>query len=367
MRKERQMEKGETGRRLLCYDWIRIVAIILVVLVHVSAYVVLQYPDGREFAVGNVFNGLSRAGVPLFVLLSGSLLLDENKNFDTKTFYKKSLLFMVLLTIGWLFFYGLFYFAILPALKGEAIAANAFTNYILTFEGSDYPHLWYMFMVIGMYLIIPVLRLFVKRENKNYVKGIIIACILVQVCTSSLDVFTRNCAVSVSDFVGKFHMESVTGYIVYLFIGWYLANYRFTRKERITLYSLSLIAVIGSILAVQFCISDISNIRVYVYGALSLPTLFYGCAVFVLIQTLCDGRATSRIAAICSDYSFGIYMIHIVYLELLTQWLLPYSRFGIRSALLYIVLMMVLVIGLSFLTVYAVSHIKYVRKIFYLK
>lgn len=353
--------------RLLSYDYIRIVAMLLVLLVHVSAYVVIQYPTGTEFVVGNVFNGLSRAGVPMFVLLSGALLLDERRSLDTKKFYKKTLAFMIFLTIGWLLFYGLFYAVVLPGLKDETVPKGAFRDFLLTFQGSDYPHLWYMFLVIGMYLLIPVLRLFVKKENKNYVIGIIVACVVIQFLSKLMDLFTRGSVINVSEFVAKFHMESATGYMGYLLLGWYFAHYSLDKKTRISLYFLGAAAVVGSIVAVQYYIADISNIRGYLYNALSVPELLYGCALFVLIQSLCGDRGTNRGAAMLSDLCFGIYMIHILYLELFTQWLIPYDSFGMQNPLVYIILIYAIVFGLSLVTVYVVSKIKYLKKIFYLK
>lgn len=353
--------------RMLSYDCIRIVAMILVLLVHVSAYVVIQYPIGTEFVVGNIFNGLSRGGVPMFVMLSGALLLDEKRKLETKMFYKKTLSFMIFLTIGWLLFYGLFYAVILPALKDEKVTEGAFRDFLLTFQGSDYPHLWYMFLVIGMYLLIPVLRLFVKEENKNYVIGIIAVCIVIQFLSNLLDLFTRGSIINVSGFVAKFHLESATGYMGYLLIGWYLAHYRLDKNVRISLYLLGIAAVIGSIVAVQYCIADISNIRAYLYEALSVPALLYGCALFVLIQSLFGDKSTNRTAALLSELSFGIYMIHILYLELFTQWLMPYASFGMQNPLVYIMFIYAIVFVLSLMTVYVVSKIKYLKKIFYLR
>ena len=73
-------------QRALKYDVIRIVAISMVLFVHVTVVPVIRY-QGATFAVGNLFNNLSRAGVPMFLLLTGALLLDEGRPFDAKRFY----------------------------------------------------------------------------------------------------------------------------------------------------------------------------------------------------------------------------------------------------------------------------------------
>ena len=88
-RKERQGHPV-TQKRLLSYDAVRVVAVMMIVMIHVSAYVV-QYdkdPASLTFAVGNVFNGLSRAGTPMFMMLTGALLLDEKREKPTRVFYR---------------------------------------------------------------------------------------------------------------------------------------------------------------------------------------------------------------------------------------------------------------------------------------
>ena len=61
-----------------------------------------------------------------------------------------------------------------------------------------------MFMTVGLYLAIPVLRLFVRRENKAYVLGFILAAIVVQFVPHTLDFLTRNCDTTLDDFMRKF-------------------------------------------------------------------------------------------------------------------------------------------------------------------
>ena len=356
--------------RRLDLDAIRTVALVRVLMVHVSAYIVLAYPlpSGKEFIVGNLFNGLFRAGVPLFIMLTGALLLDEDRAFDVKKFYKNSLLPMVWLTIGWLLAYGAFYAAVLPALRGEPASAGAFWDFLLSFQGSNYPHLWYMFFLVGMYLSIPILRLFVKRENKPYILGLILGTVVFAYLVNTLNVFTRNSTITVSAFAGKFHMEYLTSYLGYLLLGWYLTNFRPEKKQRIILYVLGAAAVCLSIITVQLSIGRIPNIRGFVYEQGTLPMLFYSCASFVLISEVCRGKTTTnRVFVALGKWGFGIYMIHVAYLELFTQVILPYASFGLQSPFLYILLCFAFTAAASLVTVGAVSRVKYLKKIFYIK
>lgn len=66
--------------RIVTLDIVRIVAAVAVVMIHsCSRFIMLYGNDTTEFIYGNFFNCISRPGVPLFVMISGALMLDENK------------------------------------------------------------------------------------------------------------------------------------------------------------------------------------------------------------------------------------------------------------------------------------------------
>ncbi len=58
-------------KRILRFDLIRVVAIAMVVMIHVSAHMVTYFrgTHNTAFVVGNLFNALARAGTPMFMML----------------------------------------------------------------------------------------------------------------------------------------------------------------------------------------------------------------------------------------------------------------------------------------------------------
>ena len=354
--------------RFLSYDVIRIVAVLLVLLVHVSGYMVLYHPDttSAEFFVGNLLNGISRAGVPLFVMLTGALLLNEDRRFDTKKFYKTSFVWMVLLLVGWLVAYGAFYAIVLQKMNHVAPSWSVFWNYLLKLPTS-YPHLWYMFMVVGLYLMIPVLRLFVKRENKNYILGCVLVFVGVQLAVNTFNVLTRGWAFSFTTIVGKFHLEPATGFVGYALAGWYLSTFPPKKRGRLILYVLAIASVALSTYMVQTTLATNSAVRGSFYEPLTLTAFLYGAGVFVLISSLCGEKQTqSRVVATLSKCAFGAYIIHVFWMEMLTRWM-PYAKFTPQNPLLYMELLFVLAVAASYATAIIGSLIPGVKKIFYIK
>ena len=75
-------------KRLVYMDWLRVLATIAVVTIHVSAgYVsVLDANNASRWMAGNLFESISRASVPIFVMISGALLLKGQKIFQSENF-----------------------------------------------------------------------------------------------------------------------------------------------------------------------------------------------------------------------------------------------------------------------------------------
>ena len=71
-------------RRYLKYDVMRILSISMVLMVHVTAYIIIPLLEpGHTFEgayiLSAIGNGLARFAVPVFMMMSGALVLNEEK------------------------------------------------------------------------------------------------------------------------------------------------------------------------------------------------------------------------------------------------------------------------------------------------
>ncbi|MGN0902341.1 MAG: acyltransferase family protein, partial [Succinivibrio sp.] len=225
--------------------------------------------------------------------------------------------------------FALFFAYIMPAIQEKLGNPSELIDYILYFKGSDCPHLWYMYMILGLYLVIPVLRFLVKKENEIYVKWMIVACLLYHFTANSLNILTVGKELSLTAFLAKFHLESATGFTGYLLLGWYLSVYRLEGIKLLGLVILGALALVMGILAVQFLIDDYPMIRDFVYQEPSLPALIYGCAIFSAVVWLFKDKTYTtehKILRICADFTFGMFIIHVFYIEILFKVLMPYKE-----------------------------------------
>ena len=168
------MTQNMKSQRIFSFDIIRVIAIMAVVMIHVAAPFVVDYAaTSKEFFVGNICDSLSRIGVPLFVMLSGALLLKEDKPFPMKKMFQSTLILLISL-YAWSFIYAVTFKVLWPLMHQETINWISFGKALIM----GHYHQWYLFMIIGIYLITPVLKTFVKQDNIRIIQWLIILSII---------------------------------------------------------------------------------------------------------------------------------------------------------------------------------------------
>ncbi|HYT45383.1 MAG TPA: acyltransferase family protein, partial [Methylomirabilota bacterium] len=149
-------------QRMLWPDVIRIIAIYLVVQIHTS-----YTPPSWQWLVTILFK-FGVMGVPLFVILSGALLLGKQE--DYKTFFRKRCMRVLLPWIVWTFLYMIYFFKV----NHHQTIANFFTAHTSPF--SQWLHfflvtflteLWFLPMIFSLYLITPLLRIITIYANDS--------------------------------------------------------------------------------------------------------------------------------------------------------------------------------------------------------
>lgn len=141
------------------YNLVRFIACLLVILHHVIAYFEIQ--KGINFSFLKIF---SNTCVPLFVLLSGSLLLSKNDNY--LTFYKKRYKNVFTPFVFWIFFYS--FLRLVLDFLNESNNINLILKNLVGIDGHPYYHLWYIYLIAFLYLITPLLKKIVNFFSEKY-------------------------------------------------------------------------------------------------------------------------------------------------------------------------------------------------------
>ena len=156
-------------------DLLRVLACFLVVFAHCCDPYVAAFDTDRTAFLSGVFSGsLVRCSVPLFVMMTAVLLLPVRT--DTAAFYRRRIGRVVLALVFWSIALPLLYFLYVQA-AGDAtsLAAENYTwdatlprlwNFVFNFNYETTP-LWYLYMLVGLYLIMPVISPWLERASKR--------------------------------------------------------------------------------------------------------------------------------------------------------------------------------------------------------
>ena len=304
------IEKTSGGRKFHL-DLLRAIACLSVVMIHVSAEYVVRGSAGADFWLGNLLDSLSRAGVPLFVMISGALMLDENYEF-TKKKWLGHVGRMTAFYAVWSTVYC-FIFRILPLLqRGEKVRLPGTITQIL----SGHYHLWFVPMIIGVYLVLPLLRLWVKEKNVRYVEYFLgVSAVFGFVVPQVMAIVTDQFKVykSVQTLWDNFNLGQTAGYTVYFVLGWYLN--RGVKHWKL----ISALGVLG--FAMTFAGTGWATVILEMngypfYENFTVNVLVYSCAIFVFCrhryeQPKKPGGMMQKAVRGLGRCSLGVYAVHV--------------------------------------------------------
>lgn len=140
-------------------DHLRSLAALAVVCLHVAAGVVVRHPDVHSLAwwAGNVADAASRWCVPVFVMISGALLLGHSPHAQSPLAFLRHRYGRLLLPI---MFWSALYLYIDSGMHPHKAAADTHSSLL---NGTPWYHLWYLYMLIGLYPVTPVLRALLRH------------------------------------------------------------------------------------------------------------------------------------------------------------------------------------------------------------
>ena len=172
------------------FDIVRTIAIFMVICIHSLGLVNEALTTGDEEArVTNAVMTIVYGGVPLFVMLSGALLLGKEE--PISAFFRKRMVRLL-----WPF---LFWSVVVCAIlywqeDGRSLSGYATSLFTGLVTGGVHGIYWYVYMIIGLYLVTPFLRKIVHHSDKGYLYyliGLLLSIITVSKYFPDVELFSR--------------------------------------------------------------------------------------------------------------------------------------------------------------------------------
>lgn len=273
--------------RNISLDILRILACLGVINIHTAgsgAFHHLVEPGTLWYAEYGVLDALTRWSVPSFMMLTGYFFLNPDKEITLKKLFGKYILRIVFTLIFWTVFYWL---------------VNMGNLYPFTEQG----HFWYLGMLIGLYMIVPVLRYIATNDS-----------LLRYLCFIWLGFKTYS-------FIGIFVTLPFTIYdnifvdsIGYALWAQLIATTNFKQSNLYLIYSCSIICLIiecvigATVQKPGNLISYESPLTFCVTAGIFTFFLYSSCTNTKQAR---GGAKIQRIISTISECTLGIYMIHI--------------------------------------------------------
>ena len=304
------MHQTSIDNNIGAFTYIRVAACLFIVLLHTlfasNVYFSETITDSQLLASETVEHLLMWA-VPMFLMVTGALLLKEERIISMKKLFGKYIKRIVIALLSFTLL-----FQILDYIHFEE--HSLIKGWLLNlFQGHSWAHMWYLYLMIGIYLMIPFYKMIASKSSINmiwYLIGVIVLFVSV---------------LPLSEYAGLengFYIPTSLIYPVYVFAG-----YALTQRNISPMLGAGLL-IISTLLIVVFSIvfpdTDI-------FGYDSIMVVAQSIGLFSLLIRI-KAPAGTLIRSI-DDCSFGIYLIHMIGVRISMKWIEfdPYSHMPILS------------------------------------
>ena len=320
-KKETVME--EKRKQLGYLDILRWTAIAMVVMLHVisgvSDTIAVEMNQGQKIVYETVKN-LMTAGVPIFLMISGALFLTPEKKITIERLLKHYVrrILLALLIFGTVF-------AVMELVMTERTFSLTMVGkgFLMTLSGNTWAHMWYLYELIGLYLITPLLKVVIAYGGKRLLEY----GLLLGFCFSSILPFAEQ----LTGFYLGFTYPFAGIYLFYYVAGYYLRDC----VEWSWKIGGAVAAVMGVILIVNgFCL------QLFPVSYDSPWIVLMSMGIFLAVSRAnVSGSWFSVHRGLC----FGIYLIHPVFLNFFYKFLhITPLRIGYAGILIFWILTFVL-------------------------
>ena len=325
----------ETKERIFYYDFLRAFAIIAVIICHLEIFYGSN-PTAVQTVLKLTIHDIGRMGVPIFLMISGALLL--RKKYELADFLKRRFTRIIYPYIFWVALIAIGIFVIQH-------------DYKLMFDVAtgEFSVTWYFWTLIGIYLAIPVLKAFLDAYGETALKYFLAIWFFTIILKTfnSYPLFT------------DFNLDFFAGYIGYPILGYYLDNKEFNLDDK-KIFIVSFIIFAVSFVAIGY--SEYANLGLISPMYQNVLIVLVSASFYMLIKTIDNMTSFSaikdnligKVILSISVCSYGMYFSHVLVLKVLS-FLNPHTD-------LLVPVMAIAMIALSWLAVFIVSKIPYLKK-----
>ena len=296
-------------------DILRVAGSFAVVWLHVSGGVLVDTSRGMDFSwwVGNLANAMSYWCVPVFVMVSGALLLSRPLVDNPVVILKHRLARLAVPLVIWTVFYTLLAW----------VSSHGVIDFRSTLKGilRGMPvtgfHLWYLYMCVGLYTLAPLVCIFIEAVPRNMVKYTLLIGFLM---ASIEGVVSLSCGTPVaSTFLGL-----CVPYTPYFIAGVLLRRLHInsgrTRLLLLAAVSCGVLIAVGT----AALLPVMNKPWAVLHGYLNPLVIVMAICVYMVVtqepaSRMCNNRMFQKLVRYVAPFTLGVYVLHPFCLQVLSR------------------------------------------------
>lgn len=312
-----EIRQEQARQNLFWIDILRALVMIGVVTIHVTADVITEWGKvpASWWWTANLYDSLVRGCVPVFIMISGALLLGKQESY--RDFFSKRFQRIAIPFVFWIFLYlvwkKIFYLPDMTVPQALLLAAGDRVHF----------HLWFLYIIAGLYLITPILRIVTRYASR---RDLIFFLSLWFLVSSGLPFIEKSSALLVgTGFRISLPIPPAQGFAGYFLLGHFLHRHSKAAWLKPALFAWTLSFLICFLGTGALSAND-DRYQNLLYDNFAPNVILFTASFFIImkhagpsIERLWPGQKIKNLILMLSSASFGIYLLHPMILDALIK------------------------------------------------
>ena len=321
MRKVFGMSTKQSVGRNVNFDILRIVACVFVVCCHVATIGIDDVPLFTEkWISAHILNGIGHTGSIIFLFLSGALLLADDYDFKPKRFYLSNFLKLLVAYQLWVTLYN-----VIGVIRRGNFGAEYLKDIVInSIAGEACYHFWYLPVLLGIYLILPMLRAICKA-GKGVVVHFVVLFLVIQILFKAVLCFEFKYKYLVAFLFNRIPVTLVNHYVGYFVMGYLLCMLLKEGKIKrpalcgsLTFFS----GILVGLLADSY-LSLKAGVPLTTFNDIfTISSCMSAVGIFLWLNAkavVLEKKWNKRVQGV-AKLTFGIYMVHPLFMEIIIEF-----------------------------------------------
>ncbi len=332
-------------------DILRLFATLAVILMHADGHPYLK--NNLDPKAHSMFIAALVWCVPAFFMISGRFFLDPSREVTAKKILSKYIPRIITAFLVWSAIYVLYY------IFSGAYAGLNIWGICTQFIDGPY-HFWFLYSLLGLYLLTPILRK--VASDKKVLQYFLILFLIFNLIYEYL-VYIPKIGAIINTLAGKIDI-GIVGYVGYFVLGYFLYSIRkdINTKTEVFIYVLGATSLVATVILEGKISSELQG-EDFVKQYLKPNVIIFSAAIYVFFikrvaQHSFSERAQQLLAKL-TELSFGVYILHALVNELLAFIPLPQP---VRFPYLVLILLSIFIYLIGLFLTWLIRKIPYLGK-----